>query len=290
MIYLNRLQLDHGLGLAQRALAIARAAGHDQELGTALDCLKLAALQLGDLELLDRTVAEIVAVQERTRDVYFIQWAYLEGAMGPLARGDHERAQDLIDKAIAINDRFTTDRITRSMIFESRSWIHRACGDLDAAVSTMRAAVEHLGELTAPEWSAWLGASLGSHLIELGDLAGAIPVLETALASSETIKSPNRTLRAASHLAWARALVGDRRESQAALTLAEGVLATITAPPGDVFLGGYHSYLAIARTRFAFDDAPGGRAVLTPLLAAARRRGWLDAEQETSRTLATLGA
>ena len=87
MIYLNRLQLDHGLGLAQRALAIARTAGHDQELGTALDCLKLAALQLGDLELLDRTVAEIVTVQERAKDFYFIQWAYLEGAMAPLARG-----------------------------------------------------------------------------------------------------------------------------------------------------------------------------------------------------------
>ena len=88
----------------------------------------------------------------------------------------------------------------------------------------------------------------------------------------------------------ARASVGDLRGSQAALTLAERMLATITAPPGEVFLGGYHSYLAIARTRFTFGDAPGGRAVLTPLLAAARRRGWLDAEKETSRTLAGLGA
>ena len=65
MLYLNRLRLDEGLALAQRALGIARASGQDQVLGTALDCLKLAALQLGQLELLEQTAAEIIYVQER---------------------------------------------------------------------------------------------------------------------------------------------------------------------------------------------------------------------------------
>lgn len=288
LIYLNRLQLSHGLELAQRALEIARATRQDQLLGAALDCLKFAALQLGDLKLLDRTVAEIVEVQGRTGDLYFVQWAYVEGATAPLARGDFDRAQELIENAVEINSRFGADRITRSMILEARSWIDRARGDLDAAVSGLLEAVETIGELKTPEWSAWLGASLGSHLIEQGNAQDAISVLESALEHSEAVKSPNRAFRAASHLAWARWLVGDGDESRTALTQAERVLATITAPPGAVFLDGYHSYLAIARTRKALGDARGAREVLVSLLGAARQHGWRDAEREVSDLLAVL--
>jgi class 3 adenylate cyclase/tetratricopeptide (TPR) repeat protein len=288
MMYSNRLQLDHGHELAQRALEIARTTGQDQLLGTALDCLKFAALSLGDLELLDRTVAEIVEVQARTGDLYLVMWAYIEAATGPLARGDLDHAQELIEKAVEINVRFGVDRLTRSMILEARSWIDRARGDLDAAVSAMHEALEWIGEVITPEWSAWLEASMGSHLIEQGNARDAVPVLESALENSETIKSPNRAFRAASHLAWARWLVRDVDESRVALTRAERVLATITAPPGDVFLDGYRSYLAIARTRAALDDAPGAEAVLAPLLAALRQHGWRDAEGEVSDLLAVV--
>ena len=288
MIYLNQLRLDHGHDLAERALAIARAEDDDQMLGSALDCLKLAAHQLGDLDLLERTVAEIVAVHERTNDLYFVQWAYMEGASAPLARGEVDLARTMIDDALDLNRRLGADRITKAMLLEARSWIDRACGDVAAAVSTMQDALEVTGDLDTPEWSAWLGATLGAHLIEQREAEEAISVLETALKASETIRSPNRTFRAASHLAWARSLVGDEGESRAALTRAEEVLATISAPPGDVFLDGYHSYLAIARTRIAFGDLPVGRAVLTPLLEAARHRGWLDAERQASTTLADL--
>ena len=288
MMYSNRLQLDDGLELAQRALEIARTAGQDQLLGAALDCLKLAALQLGDLELLDRTVAEIVEVQARTGDLYLVMWAYIEGATGPLARGDLDQAQELIEKAVEINRRFGADRLTMAMILEARSWIDRARGDLDAAVSALHEALEKIGEITTPEWSAWLEASLGSHLIEQGHADDAVSVLESALESSEAIKSPNRTFRAASHLAWARWLVRDVDGSRVALTQAEHVLATITAPPGAVFLDGYRSYLAIARTRTALGDELGAQAVLVPPLAALRQHGWRDAEEEVSGLLAVV--
>ena len=66
------------------------------------------------------------------------------------------------------------------------------------------------------------------------------------------------------------------------------MFATITTPPGEVFLHGYHSYLALARTRWAFDDASGARSVLNPLLLAARKNGWCDAEREVSALLADL--
>jgi tetratricopeptide (TPR) repeat protein len=289
LIYLNRLQLDLGLAVAERALEIARSNGQDQLLGRALDCLKLAALQLGNLELLDRTVAEIVEVQGRAEDSYLVAWAYIEGATVPLARGDLDGAHELIEKAAETSSRFGADRITRAMMLEARSWIDRARGDLDAAVTALGEAWETIGEFTAPEWSAWLGASLGSHLIEQGKAGDAIPVLESALEQSEVIKSPNRTFRAASHLAWARWLMGDADESRRALTRAQDILATVTAPPGEVFLDGYHSYIAVARTCLAFGDSAGAQDVLIPLLAAARRNGWRGVEQEAADLVSDSG-
>lgn len=290
LMYSNRLQLDQGHELAQRALEIARTAGQDQLLGVALDCLKFAALSLGDLELLDRTVAEIFDVQARTGDLYLVMWAYIEAATGPLARGDLDQAEELIEKALEINIRFGADPLTRSIILEARSWIDRARDDLEAAVSALHEALETIHEVTTPEWSAWLEASLGSHLIEQGNAHDAVSVLKSALESSEAIKSTNRTFRAASHLAWARWLVGDVDGSRVALALAERVLDTITAPPGAVFLDGYLSYVAIARTRTALGDASGAQAVLVPLLAALRQHGWRGAEAEVSDLLAVVRA
>lgn len=290
LIHLNRLQLADGLELARRALDIARATGRDPLLGTALDCLKLAALQLGHLDLLEETVAEIIEVQERAGDPYLLQWAYIEGATAPLARGDLNQARDRIDHAIDINRRFVSDAIARALILEASSWIDRAGDDPGAAVAAVRSAVDLLGEQTTPEWTAWLGASLGSHLIEQGRVSEAIAVLESALDHSVAIKSPNRAFRAASHLAWARQLAGDDLGSRAALAQALGVFATITAPPGAVFLDGYRSYLAIARTCFAQGDEPGARDLLVPLLAAARQDGWRSAEQEITALLDLMAA
>ncbi len=290
MIHLNRLRLDDGLALAQRALRIARATGRDQLLGASLDCLKFAALQLGDLDLLDRSLAEIIDVHERTGDLFLLQWAYIEGATAPLARGDLYRARERLDVAEETNARFASDRVGRAMVLEARSWIDRAAGDPRAAVAAVHEATRTIGQQTTPEWSAWLQASLGSHLIEDGQAREAIAVLEPALEQAEAIKSPNRAFRASSHLALARQQVGDDDGARAALTRAQAVLASITAPPGDVFLDGYHSYLAVGQTCRLLGDGDAATAMLLPLLAAARTRGWRDAERAASAVLADLGA
>ncbi|WP_188113464.1 ATP-binding protein [Nocardioides humilatus] len=290
LLHLNRLRLDDGLELAQRALGIARATGQDRVLGTALDCLKLAALQLGDLELLERTVAEIIAVQERAGDAYLLQWAYIEGASVPLARGDRAGATQRIERAAEINAGFTFDRLSLALILEARSWIDRANDDVDAAVSALHAALVTVGDQITPEWSAWLGASLGSHLIEQGRPAEAITLLEDAWEKSDAIKSPNRAFRAASHLALAYQQVGDAAGSRDAMRRAQDVLATVTAPPGTIFMDGYRSYLAMARTSIAVGDPGAAQELLVPVLDAARRHGWTTAEREVAAMLDQLAA
>lgn len=283
MIELNRLRLDLGLELAERALAIARESGIDVLLGEALDCLKLAAMQLGDLGLLDRTVEEIAAVHERTGDLYLLLWAHIESATSSVARGDLDQARARIAKAAEISGRFAFDRVGKAMLLEARSWVERADDNPHAAVTAVREALATLGEFTRPEWSAWLEASLGSHLIAQGNVVEAIAALESAVAHSEAIKSANRTFRAASHLAWARCLTGDHDGSRTALKRARDII--VTAPPGEVFLDGYHSYIAVARTCLAHGDSAAAREQLVPLLDAARRHGWNNAELKAAELL-----
>jgi class 3 adenylate cyclase/tetratricopeptide (TPR) repeat protein len=285
MIELNRLRLDRGLELAERALVIARATPREELLGAALDCLKLAALHVGDLELLERTVAEIVEVQDRTGDLYLLQWAHLESATVPLAHGDVGKARDRITIATEINSRFVSDPVAAAMLLEASSWIDRAEGNADAAVATTREALDAIGATITPESSAWLEATLGSHLIDQGNASEALAILESALQHAEAIESANRVLRAASHLAWARQLTGDLDGSRIALKQAQEVIGTVTAATGDVFLDGYRSYLAIARTCIALQDPRGALDVLVPLHAAALRHGWRDAAQQAADLL-----
>jgi hypothetical protein len=233
-------------------------------------------------------VAEIVEVQERTGDLYLLQWAHLESATVPLARGDVDKARDRIAVATQINRRFVSDPVAGAMLLEASSWIDRADGNTDTAVVTTRDAIDAIGTMITPESSAWLKATLGAHLIEQGNVGEAIAVLESALQHAVAIQSTNRVLRAASHLAWARQLAGDVDGSTAALKQAQEVLAGVTAAPGDVFLDGYHSYLAIARTSIALQDPRGARDVLVPLHAAALRHGWRDAEQQAEAVLRLL--
>ena len=225
---------------------------------------------------------EIAAVHERTGDLNLLQWAYIESATSSVARGDLCQARDCIATAAEINSRFVSDRVSKSMILEARSWIDRADSHPDVAATGVREAIETLGDMTTPEWSAWLEASLGSHLLAEGNAREAIAVLESALEHSEAIKSPNRIFRAAAHLTWARWLIADQDGSRSALVRAREVLASITAPPGEVFLDGYRSYIAVARTCLVLGDDRGAREVLTPLIAAARRNGWCAAEQEAA--------
>ena len=61
----------------------------------------------------------------------------------------------------------------------------------------------------------------------------------------------------------------------AVLAEAERLLAAIETPPGGAFLLGADAYLCVARARLQSGDPGRARAVLAPLLAAARRLEWV---------------
>ena len=55
------------------------------------------------------------------------------------------------------------------------------------------------------------------------------------------------------------------------------MLAAVTAPPRSAWLLGLDVYLCVARARVAAGDPQRARAVLAPLLVAARTERWVPA-------------
>ncbi|MDQ3572727.1 MAG: AAA family ATPase [Actinomycetota bacterium] len=269
----NRLRLDRALELGDRAMAIARGLGEDAVVTTALDAAKLVAFQLGDLERLEATTSEMIEIQRRVDDPFFLQWALTEAAAVPLARGRHEEALELIDQAGAANRRIR-DRLSGAMILEARSWVERSRGDYGSAIEAIREASRIVTGMDVAEWTGWIEASHGSHLLELRAAPLAVPVLERAVAGAEVAGTANRLLRATSQLAWGYCLLESGEAAQDALTRAKGLLGQVSTPPGAAFLNGYEAYLAIARTHLFLDDSDQAERVLRPLLDAAQTVGW----------------
>jgi hypothetical protein len=59
----------------------------------------------------------------------------------------------------------------------------------------------------------------------------------------------------------------------------------VTAPPGHAFLFGFPAYAAVARVLLASGEAERGEALLRPLLAAAKRSRWHEAEAVSALVL-----
>ena len=162
----NRLRFDGALELADRALRLARDSGDDGSLALAMDALKLASLQLGDLDTLERTTAELASIHRRRGDDWFLIYALLESAFVPIADGRFEEALARTDEALAVVDRIG-DRISRPLVLDAISWVHRCRGDYGRALACARESASAGAAMELPEWEAWAAATLGWTLLEL---------------------------------------------------------------------------------------------------------------------------
>jgi hypothetical protein len=70
--------------------------------------------------------------------------------------------------------------------------------------------------------------------------------------------------------------------SSTVLAEADAMLARVTTPPGSAWLTGDGAYLGVARAWLAQGEPQRARAVLAPMLAAARRLPWVGPLAEGS--------
>jgi tetratricopeptide (TPR) repeat protein len=240
-----------------------------------MDALKLAALQLGDLERLDALTADLERSQRMRDDLWFLQWTILESAFVPLARGRHEEALERLHTALDISHRIG-DNDSEPLMHDALSWTHRARGAYGEALVAGRRAVALAGGLGDQAWRGWTAATLAHSLLDLRAADEAATVLEDGLRAAEHNHALDQTVRCVSLLAWARALLGDAAGAIALAERGESMLRSASLPVGGAFLFGAAAHVAVARVFLADDQPERAQQLLEPLLGAARVAGWRE--------------
>jgi tetratricopeptide (TPR) repeat protein len=271
------LKLDRGLELGERSLELARGTGDLDAVGRAMDSIKLAALQLGDLLRLEELTDELERIWRERSDLWYLQWTLLESAFVPIGAARWDEAAERLADAVAINRR-VRDPLAEALILDALCWLHRSRGAYEQALSAGRRAVA-LGASIG--WEGWTAPTLGCVLLELGAPGPAVAVLERGLATVQENGARQPLTRCLSQLAWARWLLGAPDEARSIAHRAEELLEEVSAPSGGAFVFGTHAYVATARVHLAAGTPERGEALLQPLLAAAERSGWREAAATT---------
>jgi DNA-binding SARP family transcriptional activator len=267
VIAANRLRLDVALDYSLRAVATARASADEQTLTAGLDSLKIAYLSLGDAEGLAAVLAELDPLLRRRGDLFRLQWAQFEAAFLFIAAAEWDKATAAIAAALEINRRGGYPNST-VWYMAHLGWLARLRGRDDEALALGHRSVHLAEQLEHTWWKSAACAMLGVTLLESGDRAGAINLLERGLAVAEQAAVEAYLLRCAAPLAAATG-------SPAILDHADGLLGQASIPADGAWLLGEEAYLFLARSWLARDDPERARAVLAPLLAVADRVPWL---------------
>jgi class 3 adenylate cyclase len=281
VVYCHRLEFKRALELGERALEQARAAGDEVLVGRAIDSVKLAVWQLGDLDRLEDITGELARLWRERNDLWYLQFALLERTFVPIGRARWDEASERLEDAAAINRRIR-DPLAEILMLEASCWLFRSRGEYQEALTAGRQAIEMTAKIG---WKAWAAATLGWTLLDLRAADEAAEVLERGVAAEEGIGATNDIVRCLGQLAWAHWLLGDHEKARALCTRAAEMLHRVTAPPEHAFLFGFPAYAAVARVLLASGEPEGGEALVRPLLAAAQRSGWREAEAMSALVL-----
>jgi tetratricopeptide (TPR) repeat protein len=275
----NNLDLAGAVVAGERARALAAGTGDDGDMAIAIDGLKLAALQLGDLQQLAALTAQLEEIQRRNGDLWYLQWTLLESSFVPMAQARWDPARSRLREALAFNTR-VGDTFGAPMIHDAICWLERSCGEFGRALTEGRLAAE-LGS-PGDMGAAWARATLGWTLLDLRAPEEAAAVLADGLTHASTLST---RFRLAGHLAWAHALAGDNQRAVAAADEAQRAYAHLSAPAGGAFVFGFAGAANLARAHRAAGRPERGAALLDPLLLVARESGWHEAAALVSLVL-----
>ena len=274
----HQLEFDRALNLGERALERARGTGDPALVGRAMDSIKLAVWQLGDLRRLQKVTAELESMWRERGDLWYLQWTLLESAFVPIGAARWEEAEQRLADAVAINRR-VHDPLAEVLMLDALCWLNRSRGAYAKALSAGQRAVTLGAEVG---WEEWAAATLGSTLLDLGAFDGAAEVLERGLKAGERIGARNEIVRCLGQLAWARLELGAADEASLLAARCEELLERVTGGP---FLFGAHAYAAVARVRLATGAPERGETLLRPVLTAASRSGWREVAATTAVVL-----
>jgi DNA-binding SARP family transcriptional activator len=272
----NRLQFVEAVDLAQHSAAAARATGDEEVLAAALDSLKTSWAYLGEVDQLRPIVEELDAILRRRGDLWFLQWTAFEAAFAPLASGDFDAAMTQIERAHDVNRR--SGFLSYEPWFTAHlGWVSRLAGDLTTARTVGRQAWEHSIQVAHPWWRATAAGFYAATLLQMGDRAEAVTVLERVRAEVVV----RRTVEA--HLLRWLSPLAEATGDLSVIRQADAMLATAAAPAGSAWVLGADVYLCLARAWYSAGQPRRAERVLAPLLVAVRRIPWVPVLAEIER-------
>jgi tetratricopeptide (TPR) repeat protein len=271
----NRMRLDAALEAANGALELARRAGDEGDLAMAMDALKLAALQLGDVDTLERTTGDLAALARRRGDLIQLMWTMQEASYASVAMGRWDEASRRSAEALELSDRMG-NQVARTLILDGASWPHRCRGDYEQAFASAEEAHAIATDRGLLEWEAWTAATLAWLLLELGNADTAVPYLERGIVAAERAAASAQLARCSSFLALALARSGDAAGAERALSTAASSLGRVHAGDGHAWLFGGHCYVSLAYAQMELGRPGDGRELIDPLVPVAERSGWRE--------------
>jgi tetratricopeptide (TPR) repeat protein len=283
LVFANELEFAEAVELGERALEIARRAGDELAVSRAMDSLKFAALQLGDLERLEELCAELEQAQRQRGDLWYLQWTLCESSYVPLERCDWQEAERRVAEALATSERIG-DSQTGVLICDTSSWIARCRGDYAGSLAFGREALER-GD-THAGWLGWAAAGLATPLLDLRAAEEAVAVLERGLAAAERNHARGQIFRCLGALSSATRLAGSEPDARALAERAGQIAEQVTTPPGKVDFWGEQAYFAIAETHLANGDIERAEEEMGSRLEAWERSGAERSITTTARALA----
>jgi len=283
LVLANELEFAEAIELGERALEIARRAGDELAVSRAMDSLKFAALQLGDLERLEELCAELERAQRQRGDLWYLQWTLCESSYVPLERCDWQEAERRVADALATSERIG-DSQTGVLIRDTSSWIARCRGDYANSLAFGREALER-GD-THAGWLGWAAAGLATPLLDLRAAEEAVAVLERGLAAAERNRARGQIFRCLGALSSATRLAGSESDARALAERAGRIAEQVTTPPGKVDFWGEQAYFAIAETHLANGDVERAEEEMRGRLEAWERSGAKRSIAMTARALA----
>lgn len=263
----NRLSFAESLEYSRRSVAIARVVHDDAALAVALDGLKTAYAYLGEIDELKTVLGELEPLLRRQGDLFRLHWAMFESAFPAIAAADWDEAADRIEAAADINR--TIGYTANDAWYDAHlGWIERMRGAHEQALFYGRRSVQGGPRATHPWWHVVSNTMLATTLLELGERAEAVTLLERARPAADRDG-------AQAYLLLCLAALAEATGSRETLDEADRLLHQIDAPAGSAWQWGANAYLAVARAWLAIGEPARARRALAPLLVSATRIPWI---------------
>lgn len=284
LVLANELEFAEAVEVGDRALEIARRTGDELAISQAMDGLKFAALQFGDLERLQELCAELERAQRQRGDLWYLQWTLCESSYVPLERCDWREAEQRVTEALAISERIGGEYGTGVLFRDASSWIARCRGDYARSLALGREAVER-ADASDAGWLGWAAAGLASPLLDLRAGEEAVAILQRGLVAAERNRARGQIFRCLGALSSAMRMAGREQEANALTERAQRIAEQVTTPPGRVDFWDEQAYFAIAETHLAAGEIEQAEEAMRGRLQAWERVGARRSIAITARLL-----